>query len=64
MGSETLMFVNVYYSLRADNNRYRDRARGSIIFYRNYSADMDGQELLLKYYYYFDKSTRNLAVET
>ncbi len=63
MGSETLMFVNVYYSLRADNNRYRDRARGSIIFYRNYSADMNGQKLFLEYCYYFNKNIRNLAVE-
>ena len=62
--SETLILADAYYNLRADNDRYRDRARGSIILYRNYSADVDGQELLLKYYYYFSKSTRNLAVET
>ncbi len=58
------MLADVYYSLRADNNRHRDRTRGNIIFYHNYSADVDGQELLLEYCYYFGKSTRNLAVET
>ncbi len=63
MGSETSILADAYYSLRVDNDRYRDRARGNIIPYRNYDADVDGQELLLKYYYYFGKSTRNLAVE-
>ncbi len=60
------MFIlaDVYYSLHTDNNRYRDKAGGNIIFYRNYSADIDGQKLLLEYYYYFNKSTRNLVVET
>jgi len=57
------MLADAYYSLRADNDRYWDRVRGSIIFYRNYGADVDGQELLLEYCYYFNKSTRNLAVE-
>ncbi len=64
MGSETSILADAYYSLRVDNDRYRDRARGNIIPYRNYDADVDGQKLLLKYYYYFSKSTRNLAVET
>ncbi len=64
MGSETFIFADTYYNLRADNNRYRDRVRGNTILYRNYNADVDGQELLLEYYYYFSKSTRNLAVET
>ncbi len=57
------MLADVYYSLHADNDRYRDRARGNIILYHNYGADVDGQELLLEYYYYFGKSTRNLVVE-
>ncbi len=57
------MLADVYYSLRADNDRHRDRARGSIILHRNYGVDVDGQELLLEYCYYFGKSTRNLAVE-
>ncbi len=57
------MLADAHYNLRADNDRYRDKARGSIIPYRNYGADVDGQELLLEYYYYFGKSTRNLAVE-
>ena len=57
------MFADVYYNLRADNDRYRDRARGSIISYRNYGADVDGQELLLEYCYYFGKSICNLIVE-
>jgi len=36
------MLADAYYSLRVDNDRYRDRARGNIIFYRNYGADVDG----------------------
>jgi hypothetical protein len=31
---------------------------------RNYSADLEGLELFLKYCYYYGKSTRNLAIET
>ena len=30
------------YSLYINNDRHRDRARGNIIFYRNYGADMNG----------------------
>ncbi len=36
------MLADVYYSLRADNNRHRDKARGTIISYRNYSVGVDG----------------------
>jgi len=64
MRLETLMLADAHYSLRVKNNHHRDRARSNIIPYRNHGADIDGQELLLKYYYYLGKSTRNLAVET
>ncbi len=63
MGLETPMLADVYYFLRVENDYHRDRARSSIIPYRNYGADMDGQELFLEYCY-LGKSTRNLAVET
>ncbi len=61
-GLEISIFIDVYYFLRAENDRLRDRRISDIIPHRNYRVDGDGQ-LLLEHYYYFGISTRNLAVE-
>jgi hypothetical protein len=61
--SETPIFADVYYILRAENDRHQIKFFSSIISFRNYNTDGDKGKLFLEYYCYLDKNTRNLIID-
>jgi hypothetical protein len=62
-GSETPMLADAHYTLRVNNDHYRDKDRSCTLPYRNHGGD-GNEGLLLEHCYYFGESTRNLAVES